>query len=428
MSTRRWRACPECDWVTALPVLKAGESAHCPRCERELVYRHDAPAQRILAYAGSALLMLVLTLPFSFLAFSMTGIFQDIVLADAAKAMFSNDWPILALLIALTIVVLPGLFLLAVMYLYTSIALRIKLPGTIFLARMLSGLKPWLMTDVFLLGVLISIGKLAGMAHVEVGWSFVAFCFYVFFLVRTVSLVDADWLWFALLHEPMPPVGARTGATAASQGITGCATCGLLNSEAENACRRCHASLRAPSRFRLQATWALLIAATILYIPANLYPMMTTVTIGGTIYSTILGGVIQLIDTESYVIATIIFTASFIVPIAKILTLGYLSWLAAYPRPMATKRRMRLYRITEIIGRWSMIDVFVVAMTVALLQAGLILSIYPGAAAAAFAAVVIITMLAAMTFDPRLLWAAIDLNNQADATEPAQQTQERYGH
>lgn len=426
MSSRRWRACPECDWVTALPVLKAGESAHCPRCERELVYRHDAPAQRIVAYASSAFIMLLLTLPFSFLAFSMTGIFQEIVLFDAAKAMFTNDWPILALLIALTIVVLPGLFLAAVIYLYVSIALRQFLPGTLFLARMLSGLKPWLMTDVFLLGVLVSLGKLYGMAHVELGWSFVAFCFYVFFLVRTVSLVDADWLWFALLHEPKPPEGAYTGATAASQGLMGCSTCGLLNKETESTCRRCHSSVRAPSRFRLQATWALIIAATILYIPANLYPMMTTVTIGGTIYSTILGGVVQLIQTDNYVLAAIIFTASFVVPIAKVLALGYLCWLAAYPRPMATKRRMQLYRITEVIGRWSMIDVFVVSITVALMQAGLIMSIYPGAAAAAFAAVVIITMVAAMTFDPRLLWTAVETNTLGSEV-PVKQEQEGYG-
>lgn len=426
MSSRRWRACPECDWVTALPVLKAGESAHCPRCERELVYRHDAPAQRILAYASSAFIMLLLTLPFSFLAFSMAGIFQEIVLFDAAQAMFTNDWPILALLIALTIVILPGLFLAAVIYLYASIAMRQPLPGTHFLARMLSGLKPWLMTDVFLLGVLVSLGKLYGMAHVELGWSFVAFCFYVLFLVRTVSLVDADWLWFALLHEPKPPEGAYTGATAASQGLVGCPVCGLLNTKTENACRRCHSSIRAPSSFRLQATWALIIAATILYIPANLYPMMTTVTIGGTIYSTILGGVVQLIQTDNYVLAAIIFTASFIVPIAKVLALGYLCWLAAYPRPMASKRRMQLYRITEVIGRWSMIDVFVVSITVALMQAGVIMSIYPGAAAAAFAAVVIITMLAAMTFDPRLLWIAVETNTLGPEV-PVKQEQEGYG-
>lgn len=427
MSSRRWRACPECDWVSALPVLKAGESAHCPRCERVLVHRHHAPAQKVVAYALSAFIMLLLTLPFPLISFSMAGIFQEIVLIDAAQAMFNNDWPILGLLIAFTIIILPGLFLLAVLYLYGSVALRKTWPGVRMLARLLSRLRPWLMTDVFLLGVLISIGKLMNMAHVNVGFSFIAFCLYVLCLVRTVSLVDADWLWFALCHEPQPPPQARTGATAASQGLIGCSICGLLNTEHASQCQRCQASLNFNPNFRLQATWAFLLASTVLYIPANLYPMMTTVTVGGTIYSTILGGVIQLVDTGSYVLAVIIFTASFIVPIAKILVLSYLCLLAARPKPMATKRRMRLYRITEIIGRWSMIDLFVVSITVALMQAGVIMSIYPGAAAAAFAAVVILTMIAAMVFDPRLLWASAGVEPALKPTNKKER-QPEYGH
>ncbi|MCC5855279.1 MAG: paraquat-inducible protein A [Idiomarina sp.] len=404
MSKRRWRACPECDWVSALPALKSGEAAHCPRCDRELSHRHDAPAQRVLANSIAALLMLLLTLPFSFLSFTLAGMHQDIVLLDAAQAMFSNDWPILALLIALTIVVLPGLYLLTVIYLYVGIVLRVHLPGEVSLARGLTSIKPWLMTDVFLVGVLVSLAKLIGMAQIGFGWSFVAFCFYVLLLVRTVRLVDTDWLWFALCKEPAPPAHAQTGATAAEQQLVGCPCCGLLQADTEAYCIRCHTKLELPTQLRLQATWALLVASVILYIPANIYPMMTTVTVGGAIESTILGGVLQMVDLGSYLVAGIIFFASFVVPVAKILVLGYLCRLAAKPQLLATPQRMRWYRVTEFIGRWSMIDVFVVAIMVALIQAGVILSIYPGAAAAAFASVVILTMIAAMVFDPRLLW------------------------
>lgn len=411
MSSRRWRACPECDWVSALPVLRANEMASCPRCDRALVHRHEAPAQRILANATGALVMLALTLPFSFLSFSLAGNQHEIILADAALAMFSNDWPLLALLIALSIVVLPGLFLLAVIYLYGSLSLqkyfgKSPLPGAILLARGLSALKPWLMTDVFLVGVLVSLAKLIGMAQIGFGWSFIAFCGYVVLLVKTVHLVDSDWLWFALVKEPSPPAGLKTGMTAAEQNATGCPCCGLINRVDETHCVRCHTRIALPTPLRLQATWALLVAAIILYIPANVYPMMETVALGGVTYSTILGGVIQMIEMQSYFVAFVIFVASFVVPIAKILVLGYLCWLATDPAPMGTQRRMRWYRYTEFIGRWSMIDVFVVAIMVALIQAGVILSIYPGAAAAAFASVVILTMLAAMAFDPRLLWQA----------------------
>jgi len=390
--------------VSALPVLKPGESAYCPRCQRELVHRHDAPAQRVLSNASAALVMLLLTLPFPFLSFQMSGIEHEIVLSDAAFAMFDNDWPILALLIALSIIVLPGLFLASMVWLYGSVAMRVQLPGVLFLARMLSGLKPWLMTDVFLIGVLVSLAKLSGMAEIGIGWSFIAFCFYVILLTKTVNLVDADWLWFALKNEPAPPAGARVGMTAHEQGLIGCDCCGVLNQADAKQCIRCHSHIATPTPLRTQATWALLVAAAVLYVPANIYPMMYTDTIGGRVYSTILGGVLQMIEMGSYFIAFVIFFASFVVPVAKLLILGYLCYLSAKPEALATERRMRWYRMTEVIGRWSMIDVFVVAIMVALIQGGVLLSIYPGAAAVAFAGVVILTMIAAMVFDPRLLW------------------------
>src|SRR5690554_726765 len=383
MSSRRWRACPECDWVSALPVLRANEVACCPRCGRELAHRHSSAGQRVLAYGSSALAMLLLTLPFPFLAFTLAGNRQEIVLADAALAMFNNDWPLLALLIALAIIILPGIFLISVLYLYSSVIAQKRLdnrvfPGAMVLARNLSKMKPWLMTDVFLVGVLVSLAKLVGMAEIDYGWSFVAFCGYVVLLVKTVSLVDADWLWFALKGEPKPPLGIRTGATATEQQAVGCPCCGLINNDTQPTCMRCQTSLARPSPQRLQATWALLLTAVVLYVPANLYPMMETVSVGGTTYSTILGGVIQMIEMESYFVTLVIFVASFIVPIAKILVLSYLCWLAAHPQAQATQRRMRWYRYTELVGRWSMIDVFVVAIMVALIQAGVILSIYPG--------------------------------------------------
>ncbi|RTE86542.1 MULTISPECIES: paraquat-inducible protein A [Gammaproteobacteria] len=424
MSSRRWRACPECDWVSALPVLKVGESAFCPRCQHELVHRHDAPAQRILSYATAALVMLLLTLPFSFLSFEMGGIRHEIVLSDAAFVMFDNNWPILALLIALSIIVLPGIFLLMVTWLYGSIAMRVKLPGTLFIARILSGLKPWLMTDVFLVGVLVSLAKLANMADIGFGWSFFAFFIYVILLARTVSIVDADWLWFALEQEPQPPSFAKRGMTAHEQGLVGCKCCGMLNSATERQCQRCHTSIAPPSPLRIQATWALLISALVLYIPANIYPMMYTQTLGGQRESTILGGVLQMVDMGSYLIALVIFVASFIVPIAKIAVLGYLSYLASKPAKLATPKKMQLYRLTEVVGRWSMIDVFVVAIMVALIQGGVLLSILPGAAAVAFAGVVVLTMIAANTFDPRLLWQA-ELN--ADEMNDAVNNMEQAG-
>ncbi|RUO33867.1 paraquat-inducible protein A [Aliidiomarina soli] len=401
---KRRRACPECDLVVALPALKAGQAANCPRCKRELTYRAHAPAERVLAYALSALIMLAFTMPFSFMSFALGGQAQDIVLLDTATAFRSNDWPLLSILIAATVLVLPGLYLIAVVYVYSAVALRQYWMGAIWLARAISSIKPWLMTDVFLVGVLVSLVKLLGMADIQLGMSFWAFCGYVILLVKTVSNIDTDWMWFALRHEAKTPYVAKAGVDALSQGLVGCDSCGLLNRIEQGHCRRCFRKLRMPGRHRIEWCLALLLTASILYIPANLYPMMRTVTVGGTVDSTIIGGVWQMAEMGSYLVAAIIFFASIIIPIAKIAVLSWLCFVIRRPQPLSVERRVYWYRVVEFIGRWSMIDVFVVAIMVALIQAGALLSIYPGPAAMAFAAVVVLTMLAAMAFDPKALW------------------------
>lgn len=401
---KRRRACPECDLVVVLPPLRAGDAASCPRCRRELTYRPRAPAERVLAYCFSALVMLVLTLPFAFMQFDLGSTHQTIVLLDTATAFRNSDWPILAVLIIATIIILPGLYLLAVAYVYTGIAMRQYLAGSLWLARALSHLKPWLMTDVFLVGVLVSLVKLVSVANISLGPSFWAFCIYVFFMVKTVSGIDADWMWFALKGEAKTPFNTLTGHDALAQGVVGCSTCGLLNRIEQGHCRRCARRIRVPGRHSIEQTVSLLLAATILYIPANIYPMMHTHTITGTIESTILGGVWQMVEAGSYLVAAVIFFASIVIPVAKIGVLGWLCYVVHKAPTMSAQKRMRWYRIVEFIGRWSMIDVFVVAIMVALIQAGILLSIQPGPAALAFAAVVVLTMLAAMTFDPKALW------------------------
>ena len=148
---------------------------------------------------------------------------------------------------------------------------------------------------------------------------------------------------------------------------------------------------------------ALLVTAIILYVPANVLPIMSTTVMGNPVDNTIMGGVITLWKMGSYPIAAIIFVASVFVPLAKLASLTVLCWAAKYGRSDPKKQAV-LYRVTEYIGKWSMIDVFVVAVLVALIKLGDVLSFYPGLAALTFAGVVILTMTAAENFDPRLIW------------------------
>lgn len=192
--------------------------------------------------------------------------------------------------------------------------------------------------------------------------------------------------------------------TAIARGLACCHVCLKLSPRASQSCALCGTSLHIRVPESRQRTLALTITAALLYIPANVMPIMTTVQLGNATDSTILGGILLLIHHGSYPVAAVIFIASVIVPIAKLLSLAWLSWSISGAHGAAHYQRTRLYRVTEVIGKWSMTDVFVVAVLVALIHLGGLLVIRPGPAAVAFGSMVIVTMLAAESFDPRLIW------------------------
>jgi paraquat-inducible protein A len=192
--------------------------------------------------------------------------------------------------------------------------------------------------------------------------------------------------------------------SAAARGLALCHACGRVEAIERECCPRCGARLHLRTPASLQRTIALTLSALILYFPANLLPILKVESFAGTQTSTIVGGVIQFWQSKDYPVAIIIFTASVMIPVLKIIALLWLclaARLGHHPFGMT-----RLYRVTEVIGRWSMVDVFVVAILVAVVQLGSVISIQPGHAALSFASVVILTMLAAITFDPRLIWDA----------------------
>lgn len=404
---RRLRACHECDWVSALPPLNSGEKASCPRCSHVLVKRHRYPAQRSMALAIASLIALIVAVSFPFISFTVSGVSNRIELTQTATTLIGFHQPVVAIAVIMTIAVLPAVYLLGVFWLQFGLLRDRPLPYSRDIARTLAHLTPWMMADVFIIGALVSLIKIAGMADVEIGISFWAFCAFALLLLMTIQSLDADWMWFSLEGEPLAPEGTKTGLSAGDQGLTGCPTCGLINRlspQGRGHCVRCHEKLHQRLPHSLQRTWALLGASAIMYIPANVYPIMTTTSLGSSSPSTIIGGVVQLIQMGSWPIAAIIFIASVIVPVGKLVALIWLCLVVRRSSVLNAQSRTRLYRLTEFIGRWSMVDVFVVAILVALIRAGSLMSITPGPAALAFGSVVVLTMLAAMTFDPRLIW------------------------
>ena len=169
-------------------------------------------------------------------------------------------------------------------------------------------------------------------------------------------------------------------------------------------CPRCGATMHQRKPNSIKRTWALVLAACIFYIPANLLPVTTVISFGKAQADTIMSGVIYFIGSGMWPIALVIFVASILVPILKLIILTFLLISVQRKSTWRAKDRTRLYRITEVVGRWSMVDIYVVTILVALVNLGSLATIKAGPGAAFFAAVVVITMFAAMSFDPRLIW------------------------
>jgi paraquat-inducible protein A len=200
--------------------------------------------------------------------------------------------------------------------------------------------------------------------------------------------------------------------TARELGLASCHDCGLLINVAEGGhdavCPRCHASVHSRKTNSIRRGWALVLAAAVLYVPANLLPIMTTTSLGSSQSDTIISGIIYLFRHGDWPLAVVVFAASVMVPLLKLVVVSYLLWSVQSGSRARPVDRTRLYRITEGIGRWSMVDIYVVTILVALVRLDALASVTAEMGAVFFGAVVVITIFAAESFDPRLIWDAAD--------------------
>ncbi|WP_394177377.1 paraquat-inducible protein A [Yoonia maritima] len=207
--------------------------------------------------------------------------------------------------------------------------------------------------------------------------------------------------------------GTSNGLISAREaGLVACQRCGQVHAQGVRYCKRCDGPLQSRDTESLQKVWAWLVAGVIAYIPANLYPMLLTNTLVEHSESTIIGGVVDLIHHGSVGIAIIVFVASVVIPVGKFIAVIYLALSVQQQSSSNQHGRHHAYEMVEFIGRWSMIDVFVVAILSALVQLDTIATINPGIAAVSFALSVIFTMLAAQSFDSRLIWDADRTQNE----------------
>lgn len=405
-------ACEHCAGIHRRLTLSRGELAACGRCGTVLWRHSRLTLDEWLALAVASLIVFCVANAFAVARIEIYGAARSATLLEAISITWRQHHWAVAFMTGMAGFMLPLLQLLALLWVLLPLS-RGRMPaGMAQACRLLGWMQPWSMVPVFLLGLIVSLVKLAGSVQVHVGLGLPAFGVLTV-LLTIVGRLTPQALWrhaedAGLAHAPEPP--CKPGHL-----LAGCHACGLVQDLAEpmsdadgraQRCARCHAVLHRRKPQSLARTWALMLAAAILYIPANILPVMRIATVVGDSDHTILGGVVELWQGGAWDIALIVFVASVVVPMTKLLALLLLVLRVQWGDATGLRARTRMYEMVEIIGQWSMLDVFVVILLSALADFPGLMRISTDAGAAAFGLVVVLTMLAAMSFDPRSAWDA----------------------
>lgn len=394
--------CPQCDLLVTLPAMQYGQKANCPRCKSTLTTHWQEPRKRPVGYAISSLFMMLLANMFPFVNMNVKGLTSQITLIQIPQALLNDNYASIASLFMVVVQMIPAFCMLSIIILCGGVPLPRK--WKIRIAWVLFHLKTWCMVEIFLAGVLVSFVKLIAYGQVGIGASFIPYVLFCLLQVRAFQCTDRFVLWNQAAPAPAINQPLRVGQSGLTQGLRSCQCCMAILPVDQQTCPRCFSKGYARKKHSLQWTMALLITSMMLYIPANLMPIMITQFLGTKITSTVMAGVVLLWSEGSYPIAMVIFIASIMVPSLKMLAIAWLCWDAKGEKRVDRERLHVVYEVVEFVGRWSMIDVFVIAVLSALVRMGQLMSIYPDIGALLFALVVILTMFAASTFDPRLIW------------------------
>jgi len=363
--------CHQCGAVYTRPVLEPDQWAQCVRCHSVLESYAAFTPVAWLAIILTAFLSLGFANAYPVATLYLQGQGQAATFFDAITVVWREGYPEVAVVTFAAGFLLPVVHLCLLLWVLLPLSFG-RLP--LFFESTLKAidhLKPWCMVPVFLVGILVAVVKLAGLASLVAGVGLFATACAAILLTSLGRLGERRLRLMALdLGVPAEPPSIP----------------------------------KPPSPAQISRAWALVLAAMILYVPANLLPIMKITSVGGTFGHTIMGGVIELFQMGSWDIALVVLVASIMVPVFKLVALSVLIGLTQYGAARGLRQRTQIYRVVEFIGQWSMLDVFVVILLSALGQFGSLLSIEPGSGAIAFGAVVILTMLAALSFDPRLAW------------------------
>ncbi|MGD9950782.1 MAG: paraquat-inducible protein A [Desulfobulbus sp.] len=402
--------CPSCSQILQPPQLHPNQVAHCPRCSRQLRRYKRHPIQKGVALSLTGLLLYLPANLLPLLTFSVLGIDSRSSIFQACLHMFASGQYFVGTIVALTTVVFPLLLLASLLLVTLGLAKGRKSPLMPPLFRAYHHLGEWAMLDVFLVGVLITIIKMSHMASVSLNAGFFCLLGLVMTTVAAQTAIDPQRFWSMMEKNPQQPSDLLQSTDPADYLL--CHDCHKLlpadyrQTSGRDHCPRCGHILHQRKQNSIARTWALLLTAVVLTLPANLLPIMEVDYFGVPDQSTIMDGIIYFFKEGSYGIGLVIFIASILVPLFKVIGLVIILLSIHYRWRSSLRHKAIMFRFIEFIGRWSMLDIFVITLLCSLAQFGFLSSISAAPASLYFTGVVLSTMFAALSFDPRLLWDA----------------------
>lgn len=415
--------CHDCGEAHRWQPLTHGRLAHCTRCDAVMARGHRLFASSLLALTLAALVIFVVANSADLVTIRLRGAEVATTVPAAILVTWDQGAHLVAVLVALTALVAPAMFILLRLYVLVPLLIG-KLPsGLGACMRLLHVTSHWNTVAVLAVGGLLALVRMSSLAQASPGPGLMALGVLALLLAAIESAglrhlwppdIDAD-----ATDGRVTPRPERSSVEQGSPGRwRGCECCGWVGrlsaaveasagaSAADESlrCERCGHRLERARGLGLQRTWALLLTAAVMLVPANLLPMMVTVQTARSTPHTLLGGIAELWQDHAWGLATVVFVASIVVPLLKVVALALLAWSVDHAPEWRPLERVRLYRLVEGVGHWSMLDVYVVLLLIGMVRFGNLAGALPGAALLAFAAVVVLTMLATHTFDPRWIW------------------------
>ena len=422
--------------VQRLCSLEPGSVARCSRCDAMLGRRRtNPPIATPLAFCLTSIVLYLICATRPLMTLSIYGRMRSVSLFTGPIELIREGWVAAGILVGLVTTIIPAIEILLMTGILLG-ALHHRLPFRVpHMMRWYDKLRPWSMVEVYLLGVLVAYTKMIDLADVSVDAAAYALFGLMLTMGATDCTLDDDVIWSRRRvrlvqrnwRQPEESIGDRTLPLPPLNHMVSCGSCGLVcYSEAAldaerciGSCPRCAARLHRRKPDALRRTMIFVFCAIILYIPANLFPVMTIIKLHQGGGHTILEGVQELYEAHMLPLALLVYFASITVPVLKILSLCL---MCVSVRRRSVRRlidRSKLYRIVDFIGRWSMIDVFMISILVAMVHFGPLANIHAEAGMLAFASVVVLTICASNCFDPRVMWDAAGLNGSALATNTA---------